>query len=107
MARDALAGAFGGATTKVTMISGGASPASLFQVDLTKGRYLLRIEGERSPLRVPTQYEAMRMAADAGLAPRVHYVDAIAGVAVMDFIEERALEDYPAASPRWSRRWAR
>lgn len=94
-AQRILCDVFGRATTIVTAISGGASPATLFQVDVSDRRYLLRIEGPHSPLRVPTQYEAMRMAAEAGLAPRVHYVEATAGVAVMDFIEQHPLDDYP------------
>jgi len=38
-------------------------------------RYLLRIEGPASPLRNPHQHVAPRMAAEAGIAPRVHYTD--------------------------------
>jgi aminoglycoside phosphotransferase (APT) family kinase protein len=94
-AQRALDDVFGGAATIVTATSGGASPAALFRVDVGERRYLLRVEGSHSPLRVPTQYEAMRMAAEAGLAPRVHYVESTVGVAVMDFIEQRPLDDYP------------
>ena len=79
----------------VAPIAGGASPASLFRVDVGAHRFLLRVEGPHSPLRVPTQYEAMRMAAQAGLAPRLHHVDADAGIVVMDFIEQRPLGTYP------------
>jgi len=94
-ARQALAAAFGKASTIVVPMSGGASPASLFRVEVGTGRYLLRIEGPHSPLRVPTQYKAMRMAAEAGLAPRLHHVDAGAGAVVMDFVEQRPLNAYP------------
>ena len=94
-AHRVLADAFGKAATAVKALSGGASPASLFRVDVGARRYLLRIEGPHSPLRVPTQYEAMRMAAEAGLAPKLHLVDANAGVVVMDFVEHRALGTYP------------
>lgn len=79
-------------------MAGGASPASLFRVDVGSGRYLLRIEGPHSPLRVPTQYEAMRMAAEVGLAPKLHYVDADTGIVVMDFIEQRPLSAYPGGT---------
>lgn len=94
-ARQALVEALGKATTGVVAIAGGASPASLFRIEVGTGRYLLRIEGPHSPLRVPTQYEAMSTAAGAGLAPRLHHVDADAGIVVMDFIEQHPLSAYP------------
>lgn len=94
-ARRILAEAFGKASTVVTPLPGGASTASLFRVDVSARHYLLRVEGMHSPLRVPTQYEAMRMAAEAGLAPAVRHVDAAAGIVATDFIEEQPLEDYP------------
>lgn len=90
-----LTEAFGASPTMVAPIKGGASPASLFRVDVGTRRYLLRIEGAHSPLRVPSQYQAMRMAAEAGLAPRLHHVDAAAGIVVMDFIEQWPLSAYP------------
>ena len=37
----------------------------------------------------------MRIAADAGIAPRIHHLDETARVVVMDFIEPRPLRDYP------------
>jgi aminoglycoside phosphotransferase (APT) family kinase protein len=94
-----LAGLFGTSDTKVAPIKGGASPASLFRVDVGPRRCLLRVEGPHSPLRVPTQYEAMRMAVDAGLAPRLHHADPDAGIVVMDFIEQWPLSAYPGGIP--------
>lgn len=80
-------------------MTGGASPASLFRIDAGPRRYLLRVEGPHSPLRVPTQYEAMRMAAEAGLAPKLRHVDADSGIVIMDFIEQRPLGRYPGGLP--------
>jgi aminoglycoside phosphotransferase (APT) family kinase protein len=82
----------------IAPISGGASGAATFRVEAGDRRYLLRIEGPASPLRNPRQYLSMRIAAEAGIAPRIHYVDEAARVAVMDFIEERPLETYPGGS---------
>lgn len=92
-----LAAAFATIDT-VTPLGGGASPAALFRLDVGARRYLLRVEGPPSPLRVPTQYEAMRIAAEAGFAPALHYVDATAGIVVMDFIEQRPLSAYPGGA---------
>lgn len=94
--RSALAGAFGTATVEmVTALVVGASAGAILRVETGGRNYLLRVEGPRSPLRYPGQYGALRMAAEAGLAPRVHYVDEAAGVAVTDFIETRPLRDFP------------
>lgn len=96
IARSALTAAFGSApASAIVPVTGGASGAATFRAEVGDRRYLLRIEGEPSPLRNPTQYESMRIAAEAGIAPRLHYADEVARVAVMDFIEEQPLGSYP------------
>ena len=40
----------------------------------------------------------MQIAARAGIAPRLHYIDEVARVAVMDFIEERPLREFPGGA---------
>jgi hypothetical protein len=37
----------------------------------------------------------MQAAADAGVAPPLHHVDETAGVAIMDFLPQRPLDEYP------------
>jgi hypothetical protein len=94
--RSALVAAFGAAPIgAITTIRGGASTASTFRLDAGGRRYVLRVEGEPSPLRNPHQYVSMRIAAEAGIAPKIHYIDEIARVAVIDFIEEQPLKTYP------------
>ena len=94
--RSALAAAFGsGAIDAITPITGGASTASIFRLDAGDRRYLLRVEGQPSPLRNPHQYVSMRIAAEAGIAPDIHYIDEAARVAVIDFIERQPLKTYP------------
>jgi aminoglycoside phosphotransferase (APT) family kinase protein len=95
-ARSALVATFGSAPTgTITPVTGGVSGASLFLVEAAGRRVVLRMEGPASPLRNPHQYVSMRIAAEAGIAPRLHYVDEDARVAVMDFITERPLTTYP------------
>ena len=92
----ALAAAFGAAAIGAIMpISGGASSASTFRVEAGGRRYLLRIEGVPSPLRNPHQYAAMRLAAEAGIAPAIRYIDEAARIAVIDYIEQQPLRAYP------------
>ncbi|MCW0233589.1 MAG: phosphotransferase [Ferrovibrio sp.] len=95
-AKSALRAAFGSAPIgAIAPLKGGASSASVFSVEADGRRYLLRIEGVASPLRNPHQYIAMRSAAEAEIAPGIHYIDEASRVAVIDFIEQQPLETYP------------
>ena len=102
--RAALHGAFGGLPlTAITPITGGATTALKLRVDVGGRSYLLRVEGKPSPLRNPYQYQSMRIAAGAGIAPKIRYLDELARVVVMDFIEGRSLQDYPGGRPALAR----
>jgi len=99
-ARAALVAAFGSAPIgAITPIAGGASSASVFRVEAGDRRCVLRLEGEPSPLRNPHQYVSMRIAAEAGIAPKIHYIDEVARVTVIDFIEHQPLAAYPGGPP--------
>jgi aminoglycoside phosphotransferase (APT) family kinase protein len=103
-ARAALSAAFGcGPIGAITPIMGGATSVSVFRVEVGGRRFVLRMEGQPSPLRNPHQYRAMRIAAEAGIAPRIHYVDEAARVAVIDFIEQRPLNTYPGGQRAFAR----
>jgi aminoglycoside phosphotransferase (APT) family kinase protein len=96
IARDAFAALFGaGAATALTPLSGGISGAMLFRVDVRGRPYLLRLEGVPSPLRNPHQYESMRIAADANVAPKLLHVDEVHGLMIGDFIAQQPLRSYP------------
>ena len=105
-ARSALAAAFGSTPVgAITAMTGGATTASVYRVEVGQRRYLLRIEGEPSPLRNPHQYVSMRIATEAGIAPAIRYLDEAARIVVIDFIEHQPLKTYPAGRPHWRRRW--
>jgi aminoglycoside phosphotransferase (APT) family kinase protein len=94
--RSALVAAFGSTPIDaIARIAGGASTASTFRLDVGRRAYLLRVEGQPSPLRNPHQYVSLRIAAEAGIASEVHYIDEAARVAVIDFIEQQPLNTYP------------
>ncbi len=94
--RSALVAAFGSAPIgAIAPISGGASTASTFCLESGGRRYLLRMEGQPSPLRNPHQYVSMRIAAEAGIAPKIRYIDEAARIAVIDFIDRQPLKAYP------------
>ena len=97
--QSALNSAFGRAKVgAIVPVEGGASGAFPFRVDIGGRHYLVRVEGAASPLRNPYQYESMRIAADAGIAPKIHHIDEAASVAIMDFIEEQPLSAFPGGS---------
>jgi aminoglycoside phosphotransferase (APT) family kinase protein len=94
--RIALTATFGSAPiSAIAPMTGGATTASVFRIEAGAKRYLLRVEGHPSPLRNSHQYVTMRIAAEAGIAPPLHYVDEAGRVAVMDFVDERPLQTYP------------
>ena len=93
---SALRAAFGSIRIdKIAPISGGVSGAFPFRVDIGDRRYVVRVEGPTRPLRNPHQYDSMLIAAEAGISPKVHYIDEPSRVVVMDFIEARPLRSYP------------
>lgn len=95
-ARAAIIGAFDGASVAVVgLLLGGASGAHAFRLAARGRDYVLRIEGTRNPLRNPHQYTCMRIAAEAGIAPPLRYVDEQAGVVIIDFISHQPLTVYP------------
>jgi len=78
-------------------VFGGASGATLVRVDAGDLRLLVRHEGPVTPLlkRNPHRFTAMKLAADAGVAPRVHYMDETAGLTITDFIIQKPFADVP------------
>jgi aminoglycoside phosphotransferase (APT) family kinase protein len=95
-ARSALSAAFGSTLIgAIKPLAGGATSAFVYRVEVGSRRYLLRMEGQPSPLRNPHQYISMRIAAEAGIAPAIHYLDETDRVAVIDFIEHRPIGLYP------------
>ena len=95
-ARSAIDAVLGSAAViNVRSVTGGVSGAVVLLIETSDRRFVLRIEGPASPLRNPHQYVSMRIAAEAGIAPRVHYLNVDDRVVMMDFIEDRPLETYP------------
>src|ERR1700710_1780428 len=88
-----------GAAAAALPISGGASGAFIFRIESGRQRALLRVEGTPSPLRNPHQYDSQRIAAEACIAPRMHYLDEANGVSVSDYINHRPLGTFPGGPP--------
>jgi hypothetical protein len=104
-ARAALAAAFGpDAVTALELVGGGASGALTCRVTVGKHAFLMRMETKLdSPFRNPHQYDCLRVAVDAGIAPPLRHVDAAVGIAIMDFVPARPLAEYPGGAPALAR----
>jgi aminoglycoside phosphotransferase (APT) family kinase protein len=81
----------------VRAILGGAS-ALAYRVETDQRPFLLRMESSHGAPRSAEHYACMQMAADAGIAPALRYVDAERGVAIMDFVPQRPLQEYPGGA---------
>jgi hypothetical protein len=100
LARSAIAAVIGSAgVTSLRPVTGGASGALTYQVEADARPYLLRMEAGLNALQNPSHYVCMKAAADAGIAPPLRFVDPARGVAVMDFVTQRPLPEYPGGPP--------
>ena len=79
----------------VAPLAGGATAAAVLRIDAGGRSYVLRIEGPASPLRNPHQYASLRLAAEAGIAPKLYYCNELSRVAVIDFIAPKPLGTFP------------
>ena len=77
-------------------ITTGAS-ASINRIEVGGRPWLLRLESsQRDEVRDPKRaYACMQSAAEAGIAPAVLHADAVAGVAIMAFVQGQPLDDFP------------
>jgi aminoglycoside phosphotransferase (APT) family kinase protein len=87
----------------VTRLAGGITTAAVFRIDAGGRSYVLRIEGTPSPLRNPHQYQSMRIASEAGIAPRLYYADEDNRVAVIDCVEAQPSDRFPGGPPALAR----
>ena len=92
--------AFGVATLdSASPVSGGLSGAAVYRIEVGGVAYLLRIQNGRDAIRDPARGHAcMKIAAEAGLAPRVLYACDDDGVAITDFIVQRPPASDPVAA---------
>jgi aminoglycoside phosphotransferase (APT) family kinase protein len=97
IARAALAAAVGAAPlVELQPVRGGASGALTYRAVAGDRRLLLRLEVGRDRFRDPHRsFACMRAAADAGVAPPLFHADPEAGAAVMAFVPERPLDQFP------------
>jgi aminoglycoside phosphotransferase (APT) family kinase protein len=90
--KAALSASFGSSSVEAHQpMTGGASGALALRITVKGRDYVLRVEARRSPLRNPHQYTCMRIAAEAGIAPPLHYVDGELGISVIDYIVQQPL----------------
>lgn len=95
--QSALSTAFGSdEVIALQPLYGGASDAALYRLERADRSYALRLDRIPGSVGNPQRsYVCMRIAADAGIAPRLHHADADSGIAIMDFVQSRPLHGYP------------
>ena len=77
-------------------LGGGVSGALIFRFEVRERPYVLRLEPDRIGLQDRQRHFAcMVAAAEAGVAPPVHYADAADGVAIMGLVGGHPLSEYP------------
>jgi aminoglycoside phosphotransferase (APT) family kinase protein len=96
-AREALTEVFGQRPLgDMRLLQGGVSGAEVWHILVGGQSFVMRLEPERIALHHRERgYACMRGGAAAGVAPAVHYADARAGVAIMDFVESQPLSAHP------------
>jgi hypothetical protein len=94
--RSALIAEFGAKPLAALQRVAGGTSALAYRIEIAGHPYLLRVDIARDALRDPARgYACMRLAAEAGIAPPLRYADPTAGIAIMDFVSQRPLAEYP------------
>lgn len=91
--KNALQSAFGVSEPEdIRKLTAGLSSALVFRIVVQGKPYLLRIITRTDAMGDPThQYGCMKMAAEAGLAPRIWYTSIKDRISITDFVEARPL----------------
>ncbi len=89
--KNALQAAFGVSEYEdVRILTAGLSSALVFRIVVKGNPYLLRIITRTDDMGDPTrQFACMKMAAEAGLAPRIWYTSIEDRISITDFVEAR------------------
>lgn len=89
--QSALQATFNTTTVEaIDLLAGGLSSALVYKVVIGGKAYVLRLVMEIDELRDPArQFTCMQHAADAGIAPAVHYTNVEQALAITDFITSK------------------
>jgi aminoglycoside phosphotransferase (APT) family kinase protein len=85
---------FGSGYDELRPLSGGLSTALVFRIVVGGRPYLMRLISHTQALGDPTrEFACMSAAADAGIAPRIHYANAEDRILITDFVDARPFPD--------------
>lgn len=80
------------------VLGGGLSTSQLYKVEVDKQICVARLSDPADlHNNLVREYDAMKLAAEQNLAPRVFYVDAQTGAALIDFVDGLALHALPSS----------
>lgn len=88
---DCLPPDLSGPTTTITRIAAGLSGAGVYRVEAAGRTFVLKVAAESEPAAEwRAALDIQRLAADAGLSPRVVHVDAARRAVVTEFVADRS-----------------
>ena len=87
----AMAQAFPGQTwTLLSQVGGGLSTSLIYKVAIDGKPYVARLSDPANPLNnLAREYDAMALAANQNLGPRLYHANPDTGIALMDFVESQ------------------
>jgi aminoglycoside phosphotransferase (APT) family kinase protein len=71
----------------IARLGGGCSGAAVYNLAIDGRRYMLRHERASTEENRAREFSCMRVAAERGIAPRVHYASVQDGVCITDFVQ--------------------
>lgn len=86
----ALQKTFGTTVADITLLAGGLSAAAVYKLSIKGSFYVLKLEPP-SALSDHTLSNNLQLAAAAGIAPQVYYLDTANGISITDFIAPKPL----------------
>ncbi|QEM11013.1 phosphotransferase [Mucilaginibacter rubeus] len=89
---SALSQTFGTTTVaEIILLAGGLSASSVFKIVVNNQSYILKVDSSSGIVKTPS-ISCMEVAAEAGIAPRVYYLNKAAGVTITGFIKNIPLQ---------------
>ena len=73
----------------ITPLTQGMAESSLgvYKISFGKQHYVAKLKSLDKPQELVNEFEHMKLASDLNACPKVHYINAEGGIAIVDFVE--------------------
>src|SRR3990167_10536202 len=77
----------------ITPLTQGMAESSLgvYKVSFGKQNYVAKLKSLDKPQELVNEFEHMKLASDLNACPKVHYINAEEGIAIVDFVENQSM----------------